>query len=115
VPYRALRHGEELDLPLLRTSQASLGDAVHILLAMKRESASRYEHLSELMGEGGSWRLNFERGQSWLLPVGSIGDQRMRELIVLMQQKRWRGGNWRVDARLPTRWFIRKSKMGGMV
>jgi len=115
VPYRALRRGEQLDLPLLRMSHESLGDAVKILLTMKRENTYRYEHLSELIGKDGSWRFNFERGQSWLLPRGNAGGQRMQDVIALMQQKRWRGGDWRIDARLPTRWFIRKSKMGGVV
>jgi len=115
VAYRGLRHGEQLDLPLLRMPQTNLGDAVNILLAMKRKNAGRYEHLSELIGEGSSWRFNFEQGQSWLLPNGNASGQRMQDLIVLMRQKRWRGENWRIDARLPTRWFIRKSKMGGVV
>jgi len=114
VPYRALHRGEQFDLPLLRTFRSDLGEAVTLLLAMKLENNDRYTHLSELIGEGNNWRFNFERGKSWLLPRDA-GDQRIRELIALMQQKRWRGGDWRIDARLPTRWFIRKPKMGGVV
>jgi len=115
LPYRALHRGEQLDLPLLRMPQSDLGEAVSLVLAMKRENKDRYVHLSELIGEGMSWRLNFEQGQSWLLPGGNAGRQRMRGLIALMQQKRWRGESWRIDARLPTRWFVRKSKMRGVV
>jgi len=114
VPYRALHRGEQLDLPLLRTFRSDLGEAVNLLLAVKPANDDRYAHLSELISEGNNWRFNFDRGQSWLLPRGDDG-QRIRDLIALMQQKRWRGGNWRIDARLPTRWFIRKSKMGGVV
>lgn len=114
VPYRALRRGEQLDLPLLRTFRSDLGEAVNLLLAVKPANAGRYAHLSELISEGDSWRFNFERGRSWLLPRGA-GSQRIQDLIALMQQKRWRGGDWRIDARLPTRWFIRKSKIGGVV
>ncbi len=114
VPYRALRRGEQLDLPLLRTFRSDLGEAVNLLLAVKPASNDRYAHLSELISEGNNWRFNFDRGQSWLLPRGDDG-QRIRDLIALMQQKRWRGGGWRIDARLPTRWFIRKSKIGGVV
>jgi len=114
VPYRALRRGEQLDLPLLRTFRSDLGAAVNLLLAVKQVNDERYAHVSELIGEGTSWRFNFDRGQSWLLPRGD-GGRHIRDLIALMQQKRWHGGDWRIDARLPTRWFIRKSKIGGVV
>jgi len=115
VSYRALRRGEQVDLPLLRTSRSNLGDAVKLILTLKQEDDTRYEHLSELIGEGDNWRLNFDRGQSWLLPHGVNNGQRMQGLITLMRQKRWRGGRWRIDARLSTRWFIRESKIGGVV
>jgi len=115
VPYRGLQRGEQLDLPLLRTVRPDLSDAVKLILAMKRINHGRYTHLSELIGESDSWQLNFERGRSWLLPRAANNDRRMQVLAVLMQQKRWRGEDWRIDARLPTRWFIRKSKMGGVV
>jgi len=114
VPYRALHRGEQLDLPLLRTFRSDLVEAVNLLLVVNPANNDRYAHLSELISEGTSWRFNFDRGQSWLLPRGD-GGRHIRDLIALMQQKRWRGGNWRIDARLPTRWFIRKSKMGGVV
>lgn len=110
VPYRALRRGEPLDLPLVRAARSDLGDAMKLLLAVKRGNGNRYANLSELIHEGNDWRFNFERGQSWLLPHGDDG-QRIRDVIALMQQKRWRGGSWRIDARLPARWFIRASKM----
>ncbi len=115
VPYRVLRRGEQLDLPLIRTPRSDLDDAVKLLLAVKQESKHRYAYLSELIGEGESWRMNFERGQSWLLPSGVDSVRRIPGLIALMRQKRWRGGSWRIDARLPARWFIRKSKIGGVV
>ncbi len=116
VPYRALRRGEELDLPLIRTVRSGLGDGVTLLLTVKRENGDRYAHLSELIDGGTSWRMDFERGRSWLLPSGIADSTRcIHEIIALMRQKRWRGGNWRVDARLPTRWFIRESKTGGVV
>lgn len=115
VSYRVLRRGEQLDLPLMRTPRSDLNAAVNLLLTVKQENGRRYAHLSELIGEGANWRMNFEQGQSWLLPSGIDSSQRIHGLIALMRQKRWRGGNWRVDARLPTRWFIRKSKIGGVV
>jgi len=115
VPYRVLRRGEELDLPLIRAPRSGLDTAVKLLLTVQQENSYRYTHLSELIDEGTSWRINFDRGQSWLLPVGINSARRIRGLIALMRQKRWRGGNWRIDARLPARWFIRKSKIGGVV
>lgn len=114
VPYRVLRRGEQLDLPLIRAARSDLGDAMKLLLAVKQGNGNRYANLSELISEDNDWRFNFDRGQSWLLPRGNDA-RRIRDVIALMQQKRWRGGSWHVDARLPTRWFIREAKIGGVV
>jgi len=113
--YRPLNAGEMLDLPLLRVSKNDIGESVNLLLKLKQQDADRYMQLSEWRTEDGGWRLNFERGRCWLLPRGEMAMQRMQAVIDLLGQPRWRQGDWRVDARFATRWFIRKSKLGGIV
>ncbi len=113
--YRALRAGEMLDLPLLRVAQTEIRESVALLLALKQKDVARYANLSEWLAAADGWRLNFERGRYWLLPRGVEAMPRMQDVLALMQEKRWQSGDWRVDARAATRWFIRKSKLGGMV
>lgn len=115
APYRKLRKGEHPDLPLLRMSEPDLKEAVRLLLTLKQQNSEGYAHLSEWISEGRAWRLNFERGQSWLLPHNNDAGQRLTGLFALMQKKRWHGGDWRIDARLSGRWFVRKSKPGGVI
>ena len=115
LAYRALRRGEHADLPLLRLADTDLNAAMRLIRSIKQQDYNRYQHLSELIGGSDYWRLNFERGRSWLLPRGTDNARRMRKITALLRQKRWRGGRWRVDARMSTRWFIRESKIGGMV
>ena len=113
--YRPLRAGEMLDMPLLRVSENEIGESVHLLLRLKQLDADRYRQLSEWRSEDDGWRLNFERGRCWMLPRGERAAPRMRAVVALLKQPRWRRGDWRVDARFATRWFIRKSKSGGIV
>jgi len=115
LAYRELAAGEMADLPLLRVSSASLERSVAMLLRLRQEDVGRYAQLSEWIEEHDGWRLNFERGNCWLLPEGAAAAPRMQKLIALMRQPRWQKGNWRIDVRADTRWFIRKSKLGGMV
>jgi len=115
APYRKLRKGEHPDLPLLRMPGPDLKEAVRLLLTLKQQNSKAYAQLSEWIGEGRAWRLDFERGQSWLLPHNNDAGRRLRGLLALMQKKRWHGGDWRIDARLPGRWFVRKSKHGGVI
>jgi len=115
LAYRPLKAGEMLDLPLLRVSAEELGESVALMLKLKQEDETRYARLSEWIGEGDAWKLNFERGRSWLLPRGSLAGDRMEQVIALMQGPRWKNGDWRIDVRADNRWFIRKSKLGGMV
>jgi len=115
TPYRALRAGEAIDLPLLRVAEDELPESTGLLVALKQQDTVRYSHLSEWIAEPQGWRLNFERGRSWQLPRGTEAVPRIRGILALMQNKRWQHGDWRIDARAGSRWFIRKSKSGGMV
>jgi len=114
-PYRRLRRGEYPDLPLLRLPAADLTPALALLRLLKRRDGNLYAQLSEWNADADTWRLDFEHGRSWLLPRGEAAQLRLRRLLALMQKKRWRRGPWRIDARLPGRWYIRKSKPGGVV
>ncbi|MDX8392070.1 MAG: hypothetical protein R8K53_05820 [Mariprofundaceae bacterium] len=113
--YRPLRAGEMIDLPILRVSQAEISESVVLLLMLKQQDIARYANLSEWMAETDGWRLNFQRGRYWLLPRGAEAMPRMQDVLALMREKHWQSGDWRIDARAATRWFIRKSKLGGMV
>ncbi len=115
APYRRMRRGEALDLPLLRAPSDRLPEALALMRAVRRADSRRWRRLSEVIAEAGGWRLNFARGEAWLLPGGDEGARRVRRMAELLHRKRWRKGLWRVDARLPDRWFIRKSRIGGVV
>jgi len=113
--YRPLRAGEMLDLPLLRVEADELDVGIALLLKLKQVDSASYARLSEWIGEDDGWKLNFDRGRCWLLPRGTFAAQRMEQVIALTQDSRWKNGDWRIDVRATTRWFIRKSKLGGMV
>jgi len=113
--YRPLKAGEVLDLPFLRVSAEELDESMALLLKLKQMDISRYAHLSEWVSEAGGWKLYFERGRCWLLPRGTQAGERMGQVLALMQDHRWKHGDWRIDVRADSRWFIRKSKPGGMV
>ncbi len=113
--YRALKAGEVLDLPLLRVEADELDAGVALLLKLKQVDTASYARLSEWISEDDGWKLNFDRGRCWLLPRDVNAAQRMDQVIALMQDSRWKNGDWRIDVRATTRWYIRKSKLGGMV
>jgi len=82
---------------------------------VRRLDARRWKRLSEMIAGTDGWRLDFARGEAWLLPAGPAVEGRIRRMLALLGTPRWRRGAWRVDARLPDRWFIRKSRLGGVV
>jgi len=115
MPYRPLKPGEMLDLPLLRVPAGDIQDSVALLLRLKQMDNARYARLSEWASEEDGWRLNFDRGRCWLLPRGEQAAERIEQVLALMQDSRWKNGDWRIDVRAARRWFIRKSQLGGMV
>lgn len=114
LAYRPLKPGEGLDLPLLRVPPDEVRESVLLMLRLKQMDNARYANLSEWIGEPDGWKLNFDRGRCWLLPRGELAVERIGQVMALMQDRRWKNGDWRVDVRASTRWFIRKSKPGGM-
>ncbi|HCS12925.1 MAG: hypothetical protein CO017_07010 [Zetaproteobacteria bacterium CG_4_8_14_3_um_filter_59_5] len=115
LAYRPLKPGEGLDLPVLRVPADEVKQSVALMLRLKQMDDARYATLSEWIAEPDGWKLNFDRGRCWLLPKGDGAAERIGQVMALMQDHRWKDGDWRVDVRASTRWFIRKSKLGGMV
>lgn len=115
LAYRKLRHDEYEDLPLLRMPGEVLGEAVALLQTMQGIAPDRCAALSEFIARSDAWKMDFDHGQSWLLPRGDNADRDLQKLVALMHDRRLKGGDWKVDARMDTRWFIRKAGEGGVV
>jgi cell division septal protein FtsQ len=96
-------------LPMLRLPVDELPEAGALLVHLQQMSHSLFAHLSEMDAIDGSWKLYFDQGESWVIPqTGAI--QRVDRLYALMEQPRWHGDAWRVDARMHNRWFIRPAR-----
>ncbi|RMD61068.1 MAG: hypothetical protein D6824_08480 [Planctomycetota bacterium] len=115
TPYRRLGRGEAADLPLVRAPRERLDEAVRLMRGLRRLDARRLKRLSEVIAETDGWRLDFSRGEAWLLPAGPAVERRIRRILALLETRRWRRDAWQVDARQADRWFIRKSRLGGVV
>ncbi|HKJ83033.1 MAG TPA: hypothetical protein VJ961_03315 [Mariprofundaceae bacterium] len=113
--YRKLRPGEHHDLPLLRVPDQTLGRAVAILRIVHDTAPGRYRHLSECIARFDTWQMDFNHGQSWLLRRGDEVVRDLHKVVDLLHSPRLKGGDWKVDARMETRWFIRKARQGGVV
>lgn len=114
VAYRPIRSEDLADLPLLRCGRAQLGEAIGIILILQHADRRRLQSLSECIALHDSWQLNFDKRQRWLLPSHAPA-QRLVRVLALLDRKRWRQGLWRLDARSPSRWFIRHALHGGMI
>jgi cell division protein FtsQ len=114
VAYRLLRKGESPDLPLLRIDTVNRSSAFRLLLSLQQNAAAKMVVLSEIRASGQNWRINFSRGESWLLPQGREASV-IRRLASILKEPRWLNRNWRIDARAQSRWFIRPVKHGGII
>lgn len=112
--YRPLRRGESPDLPLLRVSRDQLADAYKLLGMLNHQDVISVAALSEIKASSRSWQIYFSKGVTWKLPFGAE-QAAITELSGLLKQPRWSNRNWRIDARLQTRWFIRPAKYGGVI
>lgn len=107
--YRLLARGENLDLPLFRLRQEELGKATHLVLQLKAKNPTQALLLSEVITMDEAWRLNFAHGEQWQLNTVRL-EQDTEKVINVLMQPRWANGHWRMDARIPQRWFIRPAK-----
>jgi len=114
IPYRPLQQGESPDLPLLRVKQAQLKQVQHILIAIAQQGAQKLNSLSEIRATNQHWQIYFSSGVSWMIPQHNEVNV-IHTIHTFMQQPRWRNRQWRVDARLPSRWFIRPAGQGGVI
>ncbi len=110
IAYRFLKPGEVVDLPLLRMAEVDLKQGLEALQVLQRE-ADRVLGLSEVIVEEHRWRLNFAHGEQWLLTTSNF-KQDMGRIMDILEQPRWNHGYWRMDARIPQRWFIRPAAQG---
>ena len=109
VAYRPILRGENLDLPLFRLASNHLQTAVQVLHHLRSHMPQRVQTLSEVIVERQDWRLNFARGEQWQLNQDSLQDD-LPKVLNILNQPRWASGHWRMDARIPERWFIRPAK-----
>jgi len=109
VAYRPLNRGENVDLPLLRLNQHELAQAMALLHTLRQQDANKLAHLSELIVIDQQWRLNFSYGEQWLFQQEKI-EQDLKQVVAILGQPRWLNNYWRMDARMPQRWFIRPAK-----
>jgi len=106
--YRALRHGELLDLPLLRvTDRRQVVVLAQLLDHLQQRNPQRVAAISELIVRDGLLRINLAQGAQWQCPLDQHLIARVDHIVALLNEKRWRHGSWRVDARQQDRWFIR--------
>lgn len=113
--YRPLAQGETADLPLLRLSGGDVQDAAALLQRMQQSQPQFHALLSELGSDGRSWKIDFNRGQQWILSRNRDALFAINRIGKLLDQRRWRNGHWRVDARIDTRWFIRPARQEGVI
>ncbi len=109
LAYRALKRGENLDLPILRLNQEHIVQATGLLHALHKQDASKLLSLSEVVVAEQQWRMNFAYGEQWQMNQDNI-EQDMKLVMQLLAKPQWARGHWRMDARIPQRWFIRPAK-----
>ncbi|MDX8404879.1 MAG: cell division protein FtsQ/DivIB [Mariprofundus sp.] len=112
--YRLLGRGESPDLPLLRVHEEQL-PAIHKLLQiLSGQQVHGLDALSEIHALDHAWKLYFSRGAVWVLAQKNE-QQTIGSIASLLTQPRWRQGQWTVDTRMQSRWFIRPAGRGGVI
>lgn len=115
VAYRARKHGEPSDLPVLRMQKKHLAAACQWLAALKKEQPQWFTRSSELFASPTGWKLNLVAGQQWQIPFGPRGLKNISQLSNILKQPRWHTGNWRIDTRWENRWFLRPATHEGVI
>jgi len=113
--YRPLQATENADLPLLRLAQSDIRPACDLLNSMQSLKPGYYSHISELLAESDSWKINFDQGQQWMISRNEHVSHAISKVSNLLQKPRWRSGHWRVDARTTSRWFVRPAGQEGVI
>jgi len=112
--YRLLGKDESPDLPLLRVREEQLPAMHRLLQALAGQQVHKLSDLSEIHAGSGDWKLYFSRGSAWILWQRDASGT-IKSVALLLSQPRWRQGQWTVDTRIPSRWFIRPAGHGGII
>lgn len=115
IAYRARKHGEPSNLPVLRMQKKHLVAACQWLTALKKEQPQWFTRSSELSASSTGWKLNLVAGQQWQIPFGPRGLRNISRLGNILKQPRWHTGNWRIDTRWEDRWFLRPATHEGVI
>ncbi|MDQ6974478.1 MAG: hypothetical protein Q9M10_06300 [Mariprofundaceae bacterium] len=113
--YRPLKQGENVDLPMLRMPKNHLKEVSKILQILQSSSRKWSALNSEVFTSDLGWKINFNHGQQWLLPFGSKAVHNVALLSKIVEEPRWRDGQWRINTRINHRWFFRKVKHGEVI
>lgn len=113
--YRPLAQGELADLPLLRVAEGDIREASDLIHSLQAAEPEFYAAISELLSDGNSWTINFNRGQQWIVPRSRNISYAINRVGTLLDTPRWRSGHWRVDARMEARWYIRPARQEGVI
>jgi len=113
--YRMLAKDESPDLPLLRVREEQLPAMHRLLQALLAQQVHTLSELSEIHAGSNDWKLYFSRGAAWLLPQHADEKITIDAMVSLLSQPRWRQGQWSVDTRIESRWFIRPAGHGGII
>jgi cell division septal protein FtsQ len=115
LPYRQLSANESADFPVLRVGESDIVEVVALLQRLRVVDPNRFSHISELFANNGSWKINFDQGQQWMISRNGNLSDTITRVVALLEKPRWRSGHWRVDTRMKQRWFIRPTKHEGVI
>jgi len=113
--YRQLQPKEISDLPILRADENELFAASQLLGMFKATHPRRFQTISELLTGHDEWKINFSKGEQWILSRHQDVSDSIRSVSDLLDKPRWKSGHWRVDARSESRWFIRPATQEGVI
>jgi len=111
VAYRALKNGENVNLPMLRMPKKYLQAASEILQTLQASSGKWFALSSEVFTDGLDWKLNFNQRQQWLLPFGAKAVHNIALLSKVVDESPWHAKKWRVNTRMGSRWFFREANL----
>lgn len=109
VAYRTLQRGESIDLPILRVEEGQLEMASQVLNTLNQYDVRKLLNLSELVAADEGWRLNFAKGEQWFVEMANL-EHDVVQVLNILNKPRWAQRHWRIDARIPERWFIRPAR-----
>ncbi|MDQ6990480.1 MAG: cell division protein FtsQ/DivIB [Mariprofundaceae bacterium] len=111
--YRALKQGENVDLPMLRMPKKYLKKVSKILNILHSSSSKWFALNSEILTDSLGWKMNFNHGQQWLLPFGVKAVHNVALLSQIVEEYQWSERQWHINTRMSHHWFLREIKHKG--